>query len=129
MLWGYAHLATTIALALYTRKSEPHYHAAISLLVWLSLRNLGYQYNVYEYENVLQTMAVFLTFCIICYWRHRNALFVALVGVGGAVCVFNELHSLDVYWAKTVLGALFQLCVVMVFIACYRTSRPVNSNS
>ena len=123
MLWGYFHLLIILTLIVYTRRSEPHFHAAIALLVWFTLRNLGYEYGQIETESVYQTMAAFILLCIIGYVRHRLMLFLGMAGIGGAVCVYNGLHAHDAYTFKTVLGMLFQLVILAVFLTCRNSRR------
>ena len=126
LTWGTAHCAVILALLYYTRRSEPHQIAAMCLLVWFLLRNLGYEKGVYETEVMYQTMAAFIFLSVLGFYKYRHMLFVGLVGLGGAVCIFNGMHSLSAYWAKTVLGVLFQLGVLAVFISCL-ISRRTNS--
>lgn len=120
MYWGYFHLATVLALLWYCQRSPVHLHASLCLLVWFTLRNMGYEYGQIESESVYQTMAAYLILCTIGYARHQSALFAALAGIGGTVCVYNELHAHDAYMFKTVLGGLFQVGVVTVFFHAAR---------
>ena len=77
-------------------------------------------------------MAVFIALSVVGFYKHRHMLFIVLVGVGGVVTAFNvwqdHTQALDAYWAKSVLGAFYQLCVATVFVACL-TSHRTNSPS
>ena len=115
MYWGYLHLATILALTYGMRRSPLHFDASVCLLVWFTLRNLGYQYGVVETDNVYQTMAAFGALCIIGYLKHRSWVFVMLIGLCGAVSIYNGLHDHNAYIFKTMLGVFFQIGILTVF--------------